>query len=128
MYQKSIVPAFEQNGKRKKMIGVLGVLTDGDTILHSKVYGSYSEAEIVLDALVFELSSAAPAEATAEPASTCCFCSGLHHPQDCNEMRALLFAPDAPGCVTCGGDGDCPDCGVYLPLDLDFAPIGFEVA
>jgi hypothetical protein len=32
----------------------------------------------------------------AEPASTCCFCSKPHHPQDCGEMRALLFAPATP--------------------------------
>ena len=69
---------------------------------------TYHEAEVTLDQLVFELMSGqffssknshvAPSpvdEPAADPSSTCCFCSKPHHPQTCQEMRALLFAPDS---------------------------------
>ncbi len=86
--------------------------------------------------------------------STCVYCHKPHSPQSCPEMRALLFVPDAPVCA-CGCDND-PDTHygnlelaeaerlddiaaeresaavyqrdlIYPPLDVDFAPIGFEV-
>ncbi len=84
--------------------------------------------------------------------STCCFCHKPHASQSCSEMRALLFAPDGPRlCDTgCGAIATyhaafsdvpyhgyyCAACGAtagYIldrfvqPLDVDFAPIGFEV-
>lgn len=43
--------------------------------------------------------------------STCCFCQKPHAAQSCPAMRARLFAPDT----------------ISAPLDVDFAPIGFEV-
>ena len=68
--------------------------------------------------------------------STCCFCSKPHSPQSCPDMRALLLSPDAT-CVACGDltgniDRVCPACREWgsaraLPLDVDFAPVGFEV-
>ena len=94
MYTKSITPAFEQVGKRKELTGYLGELHDGETLLHSMEYSTNSQAEAALDALAFELLTDNP-QATAEPASTCVFCSKPHNPQSCPEMRAMLFAPDA---------------------------------
>ncbi len=180
MYTKSITPAFEQVGKRKKLTGYLGELHDGETLIHSMEYSTNSQAEVALDKLVFDLLTDNP-QATANPATTCVYCHKPHHPQDCQEMRAMLFAPISthfcacgtpanwqaefavdpyveyfcascgaeggyildritpPLCATCGDDGDCPDCDPdgwtpdgynnayqYLPLDVDFASVGWE--
>lgn len=97
------------------------------------------KAEIALDA------------AQIDPPTTCVFCSGLHHPQSCPDMRALLFAPDAPIICSipdnlCDVHDPCPahaaDAArylaeqamtdlhadhIYLPYDVDFAPFGQEV-
>lgn len=106
---------------------------------------THHEAEITLDQLVFELMSSyrkydgpdprtptteAPADdpIAIDPPTTCCFCSKPHHPQDCPEMRALLFAPSI--CTCTGNDFDpiCDGCiaaaqmGITLP-----APHGMEV-
>ena len=110
MYQKSITPAFQLSGKRKKMIGYTGEIHDGAECIHSRRYDSYHAAEVALDALVFDLMRNNP-QAQAEPASTCCFCSKPHHPQDCPDMRAMLFAPVAL---------------IYPPLDVDFSPIAWS--
>ncbi len=110
MYQKSIIPNFEMVGKRKKMTGVIGELSDGHTIIHSMEYDNYHAAEVALDALAFGLLSDLAEKGLVDelPAfdpSTCCFCHKPHSPQSCPEMRALLFAPDAPaqcayrGCI-----------------------------
>ena len=118
---------------------------------------NHHEAEVTLDQLVFELMSGVhtsnaptPVDApTIEPASTCGFCQKTHHPQDCPDMRPLLFAPDVPQCVMMGCElprthddtqfcchhhseetgaaCDCDDEYYYAPLDLDFAPCGPEV-
>ena len=59
--------------------------------------------------------------------STCCFCHKPHAAQSCPEMRALLFAPDAPRhtcgdtddrpCQACRIEYDRPDALIYPPLD-----------
>lgn len=55
MYVKTITPAFEQIGKRKRLSGYLAELHDGNILLYSCEYDTNSQAEKVLDALVFEL-------------------------------------------------------------------------
>ncbi len=126
MYTKSITPAFEVKGKRRKLTGYLGELRDGETLIHSMEYSTNSQAEQALDTLVFDLLSDNP-QATAEPASTCGACGKPHSPQSCPEMRAMLFAPDKPICATCGDEGDCPDCdNIFAPIDVDFVSVGWE--
>lgn len=99
MYQKSIAPNFEMVGKRKKMTGVIGELSDGHTIIHSMEYDNYHAAEVALDALAFELLTDMAEQGlidelpTFDP-TTCVFCHKPHHPQHCSEKNALLFAPD----------------------------------
>ena len=109
MYRKQINPAFEikKNGKRGKLIGYLGQLFDDKTMIHDKEYSSYHQAEVALDALLYDLLSRTP-EPASEPATTCVFCSKPHNPQTCPEMRAMLFSS--------------------APLDVDFAPVGPEAA
>ena len=142
MYRKAITPAFEtkKNGKRGKLTGYLSELFDGETLIHDKEYSTYAQAETALDALVFDLLRTSP-QAEAEPASTCCFCHAPHHPRDCGEMRALLFAPDAgdppidPLPDDGPGDPIPGDPGyeyrianlIYPPLDVDFAPVAWQV-
>ncbi len=104
MYTKLITPNYEQRGWRRKLTGYLGELRDGETLIHSKEYSTYSQAETALDALAFELLTDNP-QATAEPATACCFCHKPHSPQACPEMRGRLFAP----------------------IDLDFVTVGWEV-
>lgn len=153
--EKTISPAYQISGKRRKLVGYIGELRDGEMLIHSMEYSTYSQAEQALDALAFDLMIDAPAEAPAFDPSTCCFCHGLHHPQRCPEMRALLFAPDTceecagAGIIASNGCGDqcggwaetCPDCDgrgmsapvirqrdlIYPPLDVEFAPVGPEV-
>jgi len=115
--EKIITPAYQISGKRRKLVGYIGQLVDGETIISSMEYGSYSETETALDALAFDILSDLATEVPAEelPAfspSTCCFCSKPHNPQYCPDMRTLLFAPDAL---------------IYPPLDVDFAPFAPEV-
>ena len=109
-YRKEINPVYYQVGKRTRITGYLGEIFDGDQSIHDKEYKTYHAAEVALDKLVFDLMRSNP-QAEAEPASTCCFCSKPHHPQSCPEMRAMLFAPDAP--VICS----LPDnmCDVHKP-------------
>ena len=150
MITKSIHPAFTKIGKRAQLTGYIGQLVDGETVISSKEYDSYHAAEVALDALAFDLlidqqeAAGEPiaeghvddpiwgcdicgksdececfdddyGDAMAESAqgtyngyvpSTCVFCHKPHAAQTCPDMRALLFAP----------------------LDVDFAPIGPEVA
>ena len=137
---KTITPAFEIKGKRKKLTGFIGELRDGKTLIHSQEYSTNSQAEQALDALAFELLTDLAEQGlidelpTFEP-STCVYYHKPHHPQSCPEMRGRLFAPR---CVTCGDDGDCPDCDpisapvilqrdlIYPPLDLDFVSVGWS--
>ena len=151
MYTKTITPAFQMKGRHKRLVGYTGELHDGETVIHSKEYGTYHAAEVALDALAFDLMSRNP-QADAETASTCCFCQKPHHPQDCPDMRALLFAPqrrhlcdngcgaiatyhaafsDEPYhgyyCAACGAAGGYILDRFVQPLDLDFVPIGPEV-
>ena len=135
MYEKSI--RYDRETRDYAMY------LDGELVGFAR---TYHEAEVTLDQLVFELMSAiyvreqptqvnpTPADpVAAEPASTCCFCHNPHAAQTCPDMRAMLFAPDAPAptrCATCGGEGDCPDCGTIFvsnsPLDVDFVTVGWE--
>ncbi len=129
MYTKTITPAFEIKGKRKKLTGYIGELREGEQLIFSQEYSTNHDAEIALDARAFDLLHDNP-QATAEPASTCCFCHEAHHPQDCSEMRAMLFAPHKSRCATCGDEGDCPDCAfsigdtVYLRNDDGYHTVG----
>lgn len=54
-YTKSISPAFTKVGKRKKLTGYLGQLYDGNQLIHSMEYSTNHDAEVALDALVFDL-------------------------------------------------------------------------
>ncbi len=154
-YTKTITPQYVRrpvgkHGTRSKLTGYLGELHDGEMLLHSMEYGTYHEAEVILDQLMFELmSSYAPyhgpdprTEAPApvvEPASTCCFCHKPHSPQSCDEMRALLFAPDTTSKAAHPLDFDEAALDayyvkrdqvmdlIYPPLDVEFAAFGPEV-
>ena len=56
MFTKAINPNFEDNGRRKRLVGFIGTLTDeSNIVIHSMEYRTYSEAEIRLDLLVHEL-------------------------------------------------------------------------
>ena len=180
MYTKTITPAFETRGKRRKLVGYIGELRDGALLIHAQEYSTNHDAEVALDSLMFdiltdlqmdnapateeddsgELTSAMAdddyAEAMAESAqgtyngfvpSTCVFCHKPHHPQDCPEMRALLFAPElckcgAPVkwsvpfastpryeffCDACYAETNYMGDPISAPLDVDFAPIAWEV-
>ncbi len=114
---KTITPAFEQVGKRKKLTGFIGELHDGETLIHSQQYEYYGQAETALDALAFELLTDLAEQGLIDelPAfdpTTCVFCHKPHHPADCPDMRAALFAPDTAL--------------IYPPLDLDFVTVGWE--
>ncbi len=129
MYTKTITPAYQMSGKRKKLVGYIGELRDGEMLVHSMEYSTYSQAEAALDALAFELLSDLAEQGLVDdlPAfepTTCVYCHKPHNSSDCPEVRVRLFAPR---CVTCGNEGDCPDCDaifISLPLDVEFAPFG----
>lgn len=129
--EKIITPTFEIKGKRKKLTGYIGELHHDGTVVHFKEYSTYSEAEIALDALAFELLTDLAEQGLVDelPAfapSTCVYCHKPHHPADCPEMRAMLFASDEPSWERWTPDG-YNNAYQYLPLDVDFAPIGPEV-
>ena len=137
-YTKTITPAFEQVGKRKRLTGYIGELCNETTCLHFKEYSTYSQAETALDALAFDLLSALSKqgltdELTSFDPTTCCFCSKPHSPQSCPEMRALLFAPDAPIICSmpdnfCDVHSPCPahaaDAARYLASEVCFDQYG----
>jgi hypothetical protein len=56
-YTRTIDPHFETIGKRRKFIGYLAELRDGEILLHSQVYDSYHTAEVALDGIVYDLLS-----------------------------------------------------------------------
>lgn len=97
--EKTITPAYEtkKNGKRGKLTGYIGELRDGETVIHSMEYSTHHDAEVALDALAFDILTDQAEQGLIDelPAfdpSTCCFCHKPHSPQDCAEMRALLFS------------------------------------
>ena len=102
-YTKTITPAYHVIGRRKKLTGYIGQLHNGETVIHSKEYSTYHEAEVALDALVFELLHALAEQGLVdelpsfEP-TTCVFCHKPHHPQHCSEKNARLFAPERCAC------------------------------
>jgi len=111
--EKIITPAYEtkKNGRRGRITGYIGELRDGELVISSMEYDSYSQAESALDALAFEILTDLCEQGLSDELppfvpTTCVYCHRPHHPADCSEMRAALFAP----------------------LDVDFAPIGPEVA
>ncbi len=148
-YTKNIEMQFEKVGKRTKLVGYIGELRDGETLIHSAVYSTYSEAEIALDALAYELLTDLAEQGLIDDLppfdpSTCCFCHKPHASQSCPEMRALLFAPatiptrtemitelegmGVPDDVDLTRYTDDEIVSTYRTiLDVEFAPIGFEV-
>lgn len=54
-YTKTINPAYETIGSRKKLTGYLAELYDGNILLYSCEYDTNSQAEKVLDELIFDL-------------------------------------------------------------------------
>lgn len=78
MYDKTITPAYEIVGKRKRLTGFIGELRDGDTLIHSQEYSTNSQAEHALNALTHDLLSDY-------------FSAGL--------------VDEPPVCATCDGDG-----------------------
>jgi hypothetical protein len=55
-FTKSITAQFEQVGRRQKLVGQLGQITDeSGMVIHSQLYNTHPEAEAKLNALVREL-------------------------------------------------------------------------
>jgi hypothetical protein len=54
-FTREITPAYETIGKRKRLTGYIGTLSDGAVIIHSQEYSTYSQAELALDAIVYDL-------------------------------------------------------------------------
>jgi hypothetical protein len=54
-YTKTITPAYELCGKRKRLTGFIGQICDGAIVLHSAEYPSYSQAETATNAVVYDL-------------------------------------------------------------------------
>lgn len=56
MFTKTYITAFEQIGKRKHLIGVIGELHDeGGLLIHSQLYDNKAQAEQALNTLTHEL-------------------------------------------------------------------------
>ena len=96
--EKIITPAYQISGKRKKLGGYVGELRDGETIISSLEYSTYSQAEAALDALAFDILSDQFQHCLIDvpppfDPSTCVYCHKPHNASDCPDMRAMLFAP-----------------------------------
>lgn len=116
--EKIITPSYQVSGKRKKLVGYIGELRDGETIISSLEYPSQHAVEVALDRLAFDILSDQADQGLIDtvPAfgpSTCVFCNRPHHPQHCPEKNAILFRRDADL--------------IWPPLDVDFAPASWEV-
>lgn len=68
MYIKTITPAYETIGKRRRLTGYIGELIDGDTLVHAQEYANYSTAENALDHLAYALAAEAGAFGPQNPA------------------------------------------------------------
>lgn len=55
-FERTITPAYETIGKRQRLTGFIGQLTDeAGVVLHSMEYSTNGQAEMALNALVFDL-------------------------------------------------------------------------
>lgn len=54
-YTKDITPSYETIGKRRRLTGYIGEIRDGAIVLHSQEYSTYHQAEVALDAIVYDL-------------------------------------------------------------------------
>lgn len=91
-FNKTIDPSYEIDGRRKRLVGYIGQITDeSGVVLHSYEYSTHSQAENGLNAIVYDLL------------------------MDYAE-RGLVDT--VPTCTTCGNDGDCPDCATPLFDDV----------
>ncbi len=140
-YTKTITPAFEVKGKRKKLTGYIGELRDGEQLIYSQEYSSNHDAEVALDALAFELLTDLAEQGlidelpSFEP-TTCVFCHKPHNPQSCPDKRARLFAPDSKVAHPLDFDETALDAYytkrdqisamVNAPLDVDFVSVGWS--
>lgn len=96
MFTKTINPSYATIGKRRTLTGFIGTLADeSGVVLHSLEYPNYGQAEHALNALSYELLT------------------------DYAERGLVDTLPVA--CVTCGDDGDCPDCETPLLVDAHHA-------
>lgn len=55
MYTKTIIPAYEQIGKRQRLTGFIGELYDDELLIHAQEYSTNGQAENALNALTHEL-------------------------------------------------------------------------
>lgn len=147
-YTKTITPAFEQIGKRKRLTGYLAELHDGNILLYSCEFDTNSQAEKVLDGLVFELLTDladqglvddVPAAMEAECVSSTHLpswqgiCSEpdnhceLHNPCPAHAADAARYLANENSrparCATCGGQGYCPDCGTLFMAEPPADPL-----
>jgi len=125
-YTKTITPAYETIGKRRKLTGYIGEIRDGDIVLHSAHYDNHHDAETSLNAVVYDLLTDLAERGlvdTLPQAKPTMYLehSGLPNPLYRIQMHERVEAPSLPACATCGDDGDCPDCD--LPLFDDVARV-----
>lgn len=114
MFTKTISPNFEDNGRRRLLTGFIGALTDeSNIVIHSMEYRSYSEAEIRLDLLVHELLLDAANRGLVDTLPVCAICGGdCSNDLDFLAIHRVKTNPAYNYCMSCGNDGDCPDCGL----------------
>lgn len=97
-FTKTYTPSFEQDGRKRHFVGILGQLTDGSgLLLFSQIYDDKQTAETALNDLVRELLTD--------------YCErGLVDTVPAVEL--VNWNGATARCPTCDDDGDCPDCGL----------------
>lgn len=116
-YQKTITPAFEAIGKRRRLVGYLGELHNGETLLHSQEYPTTSQAEQALDRIVYDILSDLAERELLDDVPMALEANGVTSTQIPSWLRELTQAPIGQ-CSICdcaawqadpNGNPLCPD-------------------
>lgn len=145
-FEKDIAPSFAIDGRRKRLVGYIGQITDeSGVVLHDHEYSTYGQAENALNAVVYDLLMDYAERGLVDPPADApgddCPDHGPYADDDCPKCCTTC---DGEGRIPAYGYGDqaggyaetCPDCdgrphevsSAELPPYTPLAPLFDDVA